>query len=215
MNSVVMSPLGDRAISVSLGEGISEELSSLVVGQSFAIRAAGFIGVTDVVPSYATLAVHYDPLVIGYTDLSERISSCIASRESIEHATPDAALHIIDVRYDGEDMEEVAGRTRLSIDEVIAIHSGQEYRVYVIGFVPGFAYLGTLDERLALPRRESPRKRVPPGSVAIADRQTGIYPSSTPGGWNLIGTSSAILFDPDRAQPALFRAGDRVRFEPC
>ncbi len=215
MNSVVVSPLGDRAISVSFGEGIGEELSSLVVGQSFAIRAAGIIGVTDVVPAYATLAVHYDPLVIGYTDLSERISSCIASPESIEHATPAAALHIIDVRYDGEDIEEVAGRTRLSIDEVIAIHSGQEYRVYVIGFVPGFAYLGMLDERLALPRRDSPRKRVPAGSVAIADRQTGIYPSSTPGGWNLIGTTSAILFDPDREQPALFKAGDRVRFEPC
>jgi KipI family sensor histidine kinase inhibitor len=112
-------------------------------------------------------------------------------------------------------MEDVARRTGLSIDEVIGIHSGREYRVYVIGFVPGFAYLGTLDERLALPRRESPRKRVPQGAVAIADRQTGIYPSSTPGGWNLIGTAKAVLFDPEREQPALFRAGDRVRFEPC
>ncbi|MGK2962158.1 MAG: 5-oxoprolinase subunit PxpB [Gemmatimonadaceae bacterium] len=215
MNEPVLSPLGDRVISVSFGEGISDELSSHVVGRSSEIRAAAIIGVTDVVPSYAALAVFYDPLVIGYADLSERISSLISLRDSARPAADDATLHIIEVRYDGEDIEEVATRTGLSIDEVISIHSEPEYRAYVIGFVPGFAYLGTIDERLSLPRRESPRKRVPPGSVAIADRQTGIYPASTPGGWNLIGTTSAILFDPNREQPALFKAGDRVRFEPC
>jgi KipI family sensor histidine kinase inhibitor len=215
VSGAAVSPLGDRAVSVSFGEGISEELSSLVVGRSSEIRAAGIIGVTDVVPSYATLAVHYDPLVIGYADLCERISSYIVARESPGPPSGDAASHVIDVRYDGEDIEDVAGKTGLSIDEVIGIHSGREYRVYVIGFVPGFAYLGTLDDRLALPRRDSPRKRVPPGAVAIADRQTAIYPSSTPGGWNLIGTASAVLFDPEREQPALFKAGDRVRFRPC
>lgn len=215
MSLPVVSPLGDRAISVSLGEGISEELSSLVVARSFAIRAAGIIGVTDVVASYATLAIHYDPLVIGYSDLRERISPYIASAEIAKHAAQDTTLHIIEVRYDGEDIEEVAARAGLTIDEVISIHTAREYRAYVIGFVPGFAYLGTLDARLGLPRRESPRKQVPPGSVAIADRQTGIYPSSSPGGWNLIGTTEAILFDPDREQPALFKAGDRVKFEPC
>lgn len=215
MSEPVISPLGDRAISVSLGEGISEELSSLVVACASAVRVAGIIGVTDVVSSYATLAVHYDPLVIGYTDLTERISPYIESPEISARAAEDAALHIIEVRYDGEDIDEVAERTGLSIDDVIGIHSGREYRVYVIGFVPGFAYLGKLDHRLALPRRGSPRKRVPPGSVAIADRQTGIYPAASPGGWNIIGTTSAILFDADRERPALFRTGDRVRFEPC
>ncbi len=215
MSEPVVSPLGDRVISVSFGEGISDDLSSLVITRSAGIRAAGIIGVTDVVASYATLAVHYDPLVIGYTDLRERISTYIASPETSAGTQDEATLHVIEVRYDGEDIDEVAGRTGLSIDEVVGIHSGREYRVYVIGFVPGFAYLGRLDDRLALPRRESPRKRVPPGSVAIADHQTGIYPSSTPGGWNLIGTTGAILFDPDRERPALFRAGDRVRFVPC
>jgi len=215
MSEPVVSPLGDRVISVSMGEGISDTLSSLVVARSSAIRAAGIIGVTDVVASYSALAVHYDPLVIGYSDLSERISPLLASRDLPEHAAAQPALHTIEVTYDGEDIADVAARTGLTVDDVIAIHTAREYRVYVIGFVPGFAYLGTLDERLALPRRESPRKRVPAGSVAIADRQTGIYPSSSPGGWNLIGTTSAILFDPDREQPALFNAGDRVRFEPC
>ena len=96
--------------------------------------------------------------------------------------------------------------------DVIDIHSSAEYRVLVVGFVPGFAYLGALDERLALPRRESPRKRVPPGSVAIAERQTGIYPSATPGGWHIIGTTDEVLFDPRKAKPALFEVGDTVRF---
>jgi len=119
----------------------------------------------------------------------------------------------VPVRYDGEDLEEVATRTGLSTAEVIRIHSAQMYRVLVIGFVPGFAYMGQLDPRLVLPRREAPRKRVPPGSIAIAEAQTGIYPSATPGGWHLIGTTTAKLFDPGRDRPALFSVGDRVVFD--
>src|SRR4029079_7448138 len=111
-------------------------------------------------------------------------------------------------------LEEVAKRTGLTTEEVIAIHASTTYRVLVIGFVPGFAYLGQLDLGLALPRRESPRKRVPAGSVAIAEAQTGIYPSPTPGGWHLIGTTDVRMFDPGRKKPALLSAGDRVRFAP-
>ena len=112
------------------------------------------------------------------------------------------------------DIGEVAERTGLSVADIIRVHSEREYRVYVIGFVPGFAYLGTLDERLALPRRATPRKRVPAGSVGIADRQTALYPSTTPGGWHLIGTTEARLFDPRGEPPSILAVGDRVRFVP-
>ncbi len=209
-------PLGDRALTLTLGDRMSEDLSSLVMAQSARIRDAGIMGVTDIVPSYAALGVHYDPLVISFSDLVERIEAAVATDVSSAAAeVAETAIHEILVRYDGEDLDDVARRTHLTVDEVIAIHSEREYRVYVIGFVPGFAYLGTLDERLVLPRRESPRKRVPAGSVAIADQQTGIYPSSTPGGWHLIGNTDAILFDQNLEQPSRFRVGDRVRFVKC
>lgn len=217
MSGPRISPLGDSAITVTLGEGISEELSERVVGQADAISAARIGGVTDVVPSYAALAVYYDPLTIEYADLHREILAAVeaiavppgesASRRRAER------LHRIAVRYDGEDLEEVARLAKLSVEDVIRIHTASEYRVFVIGFVPGFAYLGPLDSRLALPRRESPRKRVPAGSVAIAERQTGIYPSETPGGWHLIGSTDQRMFDPERDPPALLEAGDRVRFE--
>jgi KipI family sensor histidine kinase inhibitor len=122
--------------------------------------------------------------------------------------------HVIPVRYDGEDLDDVARRTNLTVEDVITIHSGAEYRVFVIGFVPGFAYLGPLDPRLVVARRDSPRKRVPAGSVAIAEAQTGVYPAETPGGWHLIGTTDVKMFDAMRESPALLAVGDRVRFSP-
>ncbi len=194
---------------------MSESLSSLVLTRSAQIRAAGIMGVTDIVPSYAAVGVHYDPIMIGFADLVERIEATIAADAAPLGERSEGTRHEIPVRYDGEDLEEVARRTQLTLDEVIAIHSEREYHVYVIGFVPGFAYLGPLDERLALPRRESPRKRVPAGSVAIADQQTGIYPSSTPGGWHLIGSTDVVLFDQRQQPPARLKAGDRVRFVRC
>jgi KipI family sensor histidine kinase inhibitor len=117
------------------------------------------------------------------------------------------------VTYDGPDLSEVAQRTGMTPESVIDIHCSREYRVYMLGFAPGFAYLGDLDQRLALPRRESPRKRVSKGSVAIAEAQTAVYPSSTPGGWHLIGRTEVTMFDPTRDPPATLAVGDRVRFE--
>ena len=211
-----MSPLGDGGISVRFGDGISEALSEAVVSHSRAISSAEIIGVTDVVPSYATLTVFYDGTRIGYEDIRRRLETVLAGAD-VDRPGSDAAdakLHRIPVVYDGEDLDEVASRTGLARSEVISIHSEAEYRVFVTGFVPGFAYLGILDQRLALPRRESPRKRVPPGSVAIADRQTGVYPAATPGGWHLIGTTAERMFDADRNPPSLLQVGDSVRFEP-
>jgi len=208
-----LSPLGDSAITVTIGEGISEALSDKVVAEARAVADNQIPGVIDVVASYASVTVHYDPLRIGYADLKSRLLSIDRTGSSTSNERS-VTEHVIPVRYNGEDLEEVAQRTQLSTQAVIEIHSQRIYRVFVIGFVPGFAYLGVLDPRLVLPRRESPRKRVPAGSVAIAEAQTGIYPTETPGGWHLIGTTHMRMFDPNRKDPALFAVGDRVRFEP-
>ncbi len=214
MRDVSLTPLGDHGITVKLGDGISVELSQRVVMNAGAISAARIRGVTDVVPSYASLGVFYDPFSISFDDLSSRVENILAELDT-SHTEPggESRLIRISVRYDGEDMDEVARRTRLTRDEIADIHSSREYRVFVVGFVPGWAYLGTLDPRLILPRREAPRKRVPAGAVAIAESQTGVYPGGSPGGWHLIGSTSERMFDWTRPAPALLHVGDRVQFE--
>ena len=209
-----ISVLGDTLLTVTLGDGIDERTNAEVVARAKQLEAQSIIGVSDVVPSYAALALHFDPQTISGDDLRERVGELLV-RPAPQVVESQGLLHRITVRYDGADLDEVASRTGLPANDVIEIHSATEYRVFVIGFVPGFAYLGTLDERLSLPRRDSPRKQVPAGAVAIAERQTGIYPSRTPGGWHLIGTADVVLFDAGRDRPALFSAGDRVKFEPA
>ncbi len=208
-----LAPLGDRGITVGLGEGISVELSDRVVEFANAVTSASIRGVTDVVPSYASFGVFYNPLELSFADLSARVESVLTDVESDDEESVEGRLVHIPVAYDGEDMDDVCRRTKLTRSEVIEIHSSREYRVFVVGFVPGFAYLGPLDPRLIVPRRESPRKKVPAGSVAIAEAQTGVYPSETPGGWNLIGTTTERMFDPSRLDPALLHVGDKVKFE--
>jgi KipI family sensor histidine kinase inhibitor len=208
--SARIAPLGDSAITIAFGDEISEELNDRAVAEALRISSARVAGVCDVVPAYASLTIHYDPRRIVYSDLVSRLS---AIGPQAEQSTPGAAVtHEIPVRYDGEDLEDVAARCNLTVNEVIAIHTGREYRVFVLGFVPGFAYLGPLDPRLMLPRRDAPRKRVPAGSVAIAEAQTGVYPAETPGGWHLIGTTDALMFNPAGKKPALLSVGDHVRF---
>ena len=208
-----LTPLGDRAITVRLGDGISTELSNSVVEHANSVTSAAIRGITDVVPSYASFGVFYNPLEVSFADLTRRLEDVLGDIELRQPEPVEGSLIRIPVVYDGEDLDDVCRRTRLTEADVIEIHSGREYRVFVVGFVPGFAYLGPLDPRLIVPRRESPRKRVPAGSVAIAEAQTGVYPSETPGGWNLIGTTNEKMFDVTRLNPALLRVGDRVRFE--
>lgn len=208
-----LSPLGDRGITVKLGDGISAELSDSVVEHARVVAEAAIRGVTDVVPSYSSFGVFYNPLALSFADLSIRLESVLGEVQLQTSEQAEGRLVRIPLVYNGEDLDDVCRRTRLTTSQVIDIHSNREYRVFVVGFVPGFAYLGPLDPRLIVPRRESPRKRVPPGSIAIAEAQTGVYPSATPGGWNLIGTTSERMFDVTREEPALLRVGDRVRFE--
>jgi KipI family sensor histidine kinase inhibitor len=209
-------PLGDSALWVSLGAGVDVELTARVARLASEVRAHDLPGLIGVVPAYAELAVHFEPLVTdsgALTDLLSRLAAAELARPAPDLSGP-GTTHIIPVRYDGPDLEAVAHRLELPIAEVIRRHADRTYQVLFLGFVPGFAYLGPLDPSLALPRRPEPRRRIPAGTVAIAGEQTAVYPIETPGGWHLIGRTATICFDPLRDVPNLLAAGDRVRFEP-
>lgn len=208
-----IAPHGSAALSIRYASRMSPEAEALTRRHAELLRGAALPGVIEVVAGYVALVVHYDPRLTSFAALRDRIPALLllAPRDL---APPVERTVTIPVRYDGADLSAVAEATGLTPAEVIALHGGREYRVALLGFVPGFAYLGPLDPRLVVPRRASPRTRVPAGSVAIAGEQTGIYPAETPGGWHLLGTTPVRLFDPDREPPAYLTVGDRVRFAP-
>jgi KipI family sensor histidine kinase inhibitor len=208
-------PLGDGAVTITLADEMSPAATDRVIAATNAIEKNGLLAL-EVVPSYAAVTVFYDAARNSYRDVVTGLGATLEVAPATRSVSAQPAARLINVPtiYDGEDLEEVARRTGLTRDSVIEIHSSREYRVYMLGFAPGFAYLGDLDQRLALPRRDVPRKRVPAGSVAIAETQTAVYPSSTPGGWHLIGRTELVMFDPSRESPATLEVGDRVRFEP-
>jgi len=207
--------LGDQALLAILGERIDPGVNDQVHQLAALIRAAGMPGVTDLVPAYATLAVHYQPAVWRYAALRGELERLWREAGAAELAAPRQVE--LPVCYGGEfgpDLAEVASRCGLSEADVVRRHSAAVYRVYMLGFAPGFAYLGGLDPAIAAPRRETPRLKVPAGSVGIAGMQTGIYPLETPGGWQIIGRSPMRLFRPGQEDPCLLRPGDRLRFTP-
>lgn len=207
-------PLGEEAWILALGDRVEAGLHERVVAVARMIDAAALPGVREIVPGYTTVTVSFDSARADAEALRTDLARLLA--EVPARPTPSSPRTIeIPVRYDGPDLDEVAERTGLSRDQVVARHAAPLYRVYLLGFAPGFAYLGELDPTLELPRRPSPRTRVPPGSVAIAGLQTAVYPLATPGGWHLIGTTSLRLFDPAADPPALLRVGDQVRFLPA
>lgn len=207
-------PLGDSAVTITFGAERSAELLERIHATAQSLEAARIPHVEDVVPAYLALTVFYDSLHASYAEMAAQLLGACerATQRSGEASSPRA--HLIPVRYDGLDLDAVAAATGLSVSEVIERHSGREYRVDLLGFVPGFAYLSEIDPTLQLPRRPEPRPRVPAGSVGIAAAQTAVYPLDTPGGWHLIGRTETVMFDPAREPAALLRAGDTVRFEP-
>jgi inhibitor of KinA len=204
--------LGSSAVLVSFGGSMSRETSARVHSLVRAVACAQLDGVIDVAPAYTTIAVYFDSRLTNH----ERVADSVGQLVREGHEMPNAAVKLVEipVRYDGVDLAEVAERCALPVDEVVRRHSAVTYDVYMIGFVPGFAYLGSIDPSLVLPRRSPPRTRVPAGSVAIAGTQTGVYPRATPGGWNILGTTNVKMFDVTRDQPSLLQPGDRVRFVP-
>jgi KipI family sensor histidine kinase inhibitor len=204
-------PLGDTALTLALGDAVDPRTGARARSLARAIRAAAHPAVRDVVPAYCAVSVFYDPLHTGYDALAAELLALASSVDGREDE--DAGREVeIPVRYDGPDLDEVARATGLAVDEVVRRHAAPTYRVYLLGFAPGFAYLGDVDEALRLPRRPSPRTRVPAGSVAIAGAQTAVYPLATPGGWHLLGRTDAAAWDVARDPPALLAVGDRVRF---
>ncbi|MCA0758698.1 5-oxoprolinase subunit PxpB [Paenibacillus sp. N4] len=226
-----LSPLGDSAVLVSLGSAIDEETHRRVTAAAAWLKARPFPGLRECVPSYAAVAVHYDPLAVKLSRSGAELrhatvleTVCSRVERLLEEAQTDAGSAPahgrtvdIPVCYGGEhgpDLSFVAAHNGISEDDVIAIHSGEAYLVYMLGFAPGFPYLGGMPERIAAPRRSTPRTVIPEGSVGIAGGQTGVYPLATPGGWQLIGRTPVKLFQPDAPSPSLLGPGDRVRFIP-
>ena len=208
-------PLGDSAITIVLGTERSAELLNQVHAAAATLAAERLAEVQDIVPAYLGIAVFYDALHTSYSEMAPRLLS-VCQRATASMAISDKIReHEIRVTYDGADLAQVSVSSGLTVDEVIARHSGRSYTVDLLGFVPGFAYLSELDPALQLPRRPQPRPRVPAGSVAIAGAQTAVYPLDTPGGWHIIGRTDRVMFDPMREPPALLRAGDIVRFVPA
>ena len=207
-------PMGDRSLLVELGEKISPDVNRRVQELMLQLQQARLPGVREFAPGYRSLLVVFDPLTLSPSELKARITD-VAGRPASARL-PQAKLLTVPVFYGGDygpDLEWVAGHLGISTDEVIRLHTETMYRVYMIGFTPGYPYMGELPAALAVPRRSTPRTRVPKGSVGIAQRQTGIYSVESPGGWQIIGWTPIELFDPTRQLPSLLEMGDKVKFE--
>jgi KipI family sensor histidine kinase inhibitor len=200
-------PLGDTALLAELGTRLDTALNTRAIALAAALKKRR--DVHQAIAGYASVTVHFDPEQTTYDALSAAVKRLATKRPPMDEP---GRLHRIPVVYDGPDLEAVAETIRLSPQQIVEIHSQPIYRVFLVGFIPGWGYLGPLPEELALSRRAVPRIVVPAGSVAIAGRQTGIYPLPSPGGWHLIGRTSVKLFLPDSDPPCLLRAGDRVKF---
>ncbi|MBE9538119.1 MAG: 5-oxoprolinase subunit PxpB [Proteobacteria bacterium] len=213
---MILHTAGENALIAYLGEETSPEISGRVQAAALAVEAALGDDLVDLVPSYASLLIIYDVMRTDHMSVSSRIREAVRGAQATT-VSGEGRTVILPVYYapeSGEDLETLASNANLSIDEVIRLHSDMEYRVYAIGFAPGYAYLGQVDERIAAPRLSTPRTKVPRGAVAIADRQTAVYPAVSPGGWNLIGRCPVRMFDPDADPIMPVSVGDRVRFEP-
>lgn len=206
---------GENSLIVYFGDKPSPQLAGQIAQTAEWLRQTMGDRLIDLVPSYGSLLVIYQPLLTDHFQVRSLIRQALQQLGTDKQQSQTGALVSLPVYYSpesGPDLQSLADRAELSIEDVIAIHQQTEYRVYAIGFAPGFAYLGEVDERIAAPRLATPRQKVPRGAVAIADRQTAVYPAQSPGGWNLIGLCPQLMFDPS-AEPSMpVQVGDRVTF---
>ncbi|WP_145104523.1 5-oxoprolinase subunit PxpB [Cereibacter sediminicola] len=214
----ILLPCGDSAVTLQFGESVDAGANARIIALAAEVEAASasgaLAGVLDIVPTYRSLLVRYDPELVRGADLGERLLA-LASRPLSAGGT--GRLWRVPCLYGGEvgqDLEEMARMKGLTLDELIALHSGTDYRVYMIGFAPGFAYLGGQPEILHTPRLPKPRQNIPRGAVGIGGQQGNINSVAGPSGWRFLGWTPVRAFDPDRAEPFLFRAGDHIRFHP-
>lgn len=210
-------PLGDAALLVTLGNEIGLELNARAHGLAAALEQlrSNDLRFGRAVPAYASVLVPFDPIAIDPDEARGAVMELLSSLPPAGATNQPRAIAEIPVRYggeDGPDLAEVAALNDLSTSDVIDLHGGTEYRVFFLGFAPGFAYLGPLPAAIATPRLATPRERIAAGSVGIAGAQTAVYPFAMPGGWRIIGRTDAPMWDLDRDEPSLLRPGDRVRF---
>ena len=208
-------PAGDKAFVIEMGDGISPEINRSVHNLFLAIEKQGIPGILDMVPTYRSLLINYDPLTLPPDELEERVRAL--TQDLDETSTGASRVVELPTVYGddhGPDLGHVAEHNGLTEEEVIALHSGTDYLVYMMGFTPGFTYLGGMSEKIATPRLQTPRTAIPAGSVGIAERQTGVYPIESPGGWQLIGRTPVRLFDPSKQPPVIAEPGDYIRFVP-
>lgn len=211
-----ISPVGDRAISIDFGQVIDPTINRHIRQTIERIKELQLEGIIELVPTYCALLVEYDAMLYSYSEICNIIEPTL--EEGMANTTNELVTVVeVPTVYGGEfgpDLSFVASHNHLSEDEVISIHSGTDYLVYMLGFIPGFTYLGGMDLRIATPRLSSPRTLIPAGSVGIAGEQTGTYPSDSPGGWQIIGRTPVTMYDMSKAQAALLNAGDYVRYVP-
>lgn len=211
-----ISPVGDRAISIDFGQVIDPTINRHIRQTIERIKELQLDGIIELVSTYCALLVEYDAMLYSYSEICNIIEPTL--EEGMTNTTNELVTVVeVPTVYGGEfgpDLSFVASHNHLSEDEVISIHSGTDYLVYMLGFIPGFTYLGGMDPRIATPRLSSPRTLIPAGSVGIAGEQTGTYPSDSPGGWQIIGRTPVTMYDMSKAQAALLNAGDYVRYVP-
>ncbi len=215
IQNVSIKPVGASGALVCFGTAVEESINAKVMALAAALAAQPIVGMGETVPSFASLLVYYNPLITEFSVVQTALERAISAMGAVAAATGNTVE--IPVCYGGkygEDLPFIAQHAGLTEAEVIALHSAQPYRIYMLGFLPGFPYLGGLDERLHTPRLANPRTKIPAGSVGIGGQQTGIYPMASPGGWQLLGRTPLRLFAPEQGGKLPYLAGDSIRFVP-
>ena len=215
MQNVKIMTAGDSSILIQFGNSIDPDINARIAATVQLMKEQHIEGVVDIIPAFCSLLINYDPRVISYDEMKTRMEKILSIE--IAAGARKKKVYEIPVCYGGEfgpDLPTIAEHAGLSEQEVIDIHSSTDYLIYMLGFLPGFTYLGGLDERIHTPRLANPRIRIPAGSVGIGGSQTGIYPMDSPGGWQLMGMTPVKTYDPDREVPILVEAGDYIRFVP-
>lgn len=207
---------GDSSLCAEFGNEISKEINAQIRAFNILLKESGIAGIVETIPTYRSLLIQYDPGVISYKSLEGKLKKLLAKLDSVE--IPPSEVLEVPVLYGGEemgpDLKFVAENAKISEEEVIKLHSEPEYLIYMLGFTPGFTYLGGLNDAIETPRLKTPRVKIPAGSVGIAGKQTGVYPIDSPGGWQLIGRTPLKMYDADREKPILPEAGQYIKFVP-
>lgn len=215
MNKLRYLPSGDSSLIIEVGNEISENINKKIRDLVYCINKAKIKGIVELIPTYSTILISYDPIKISFNGLVEKLKEVEKNMKEIK--LPEALVIHIPTLYGGEygkDIQYVSKHNNITTKEVIKIHSEAKYLVYMLGFTPGFPYLGGMSEKISTPRLKTPREKIPAGSVGIAGSQTGIYPIDSPGGWRLIGRTPIKLFNLDREKEVLLKAGDYLKFYP-